>query len=510
MSLLFSSAGLLAQEFATSYQPHNIDEHIVVRDLTETSDNNIIAGFDIGALGMSPSAGIMKLDADGNVIWSNRLEIADSDAGCTFEVKENAAGNYYLWGLSKESVTGNMRAILTEMTPSGAILWSKEYDFGWSVDYAYTVNKLELLPSGDLQMMIAVYGKVIVMQTNSIGEIIWGNQSSIGPPDDGGKNPGFEWLAIPEDGGICASKAEDDLSLLRYDSDGELLWARRYDMGGYTHGKTIKHSPNGNLLVGGFISFFPMLMEISEEDGSVTWVKTFWGGDNMDFASMALLNIIGDDIIFDYSTSTFEHVILKLDVDGEVLETYKNKTTVEDYNKIEFTEDYAGYFYGSILADEEDHGMIFKSNNLLEVSCILEQMETNYNASSYLTDIIEVPFDPTQTDFTSQEDIAVTAIPEAMTSKDACGTFSGILSEINSEVNIFPNPAISNSITINVSKDLANANYQIVDLTGKVVANNRLNAEQSIIDISELSQGQYILAIQGENGLITKKITVIK
>ncbi len=125
----------------------------------------------------------MKLDADGNVTRANTLEIDDSEAGCTFEVLENSDGNYYLWGLSKELVTGNMRAILTEMTSEGEILWSKEYDFGWNVTYAYTVNKLYLLPSGEMQMMIAVFGNVIIMQTDADGNIIWGKQSSIGPPD---------------------------------------------------------------------------------------------------------------------------------------------------------------------------------------------------------------------------------------------------------------------------------------------------------------------------------------
>ncbi|MDG1913753.1 MAG: hypothetical protein P8I55_04085 [Crocinitomix sp.] len=46
-TLIFASTSLFAQEFATIYEPLNEDEQIVVRDVSVTSDNNILAGFDI-------------------------------------------------------------------------------------------------------------------------------------------------------------------------------------------------------------------------------------------------------------------------------------------------------------------------------------------------------------------------------------------------------------------------------------------------------------------------------
>ncbi|NOQ71451.1 MAG: T9SS type A sorting domain-containing protein [Crocinitomix sp.] len=508
-TLLFASASLFAQEFATLYQPHDPTESIVVRDVAVISDNSILAGFDLAGADNIPSAGLMKLDSDGNVTWANTLDIADSDAGCTFEVLEKADGNYYLWGLSKESVTANMRAILTEMTPDGVILWSKEYDFGWNVDYAYTVNKLYLLPSGEMQMMIAVFGRVIVMQTDAEGNIIWGKQSSIGPPDGGGKNPGFEWLSIPDDGGMCASKATNDLSILRYNADGYLMWTRRYEMG-YTHGKTIKRSPNGNILIGGFRGFTPMVMEINEADGTVNWVKWFEGSLNMEYGSMAMINIIGDEIIFDYSNNVKEHIILRLDINGEVLETYKTTAPVFDYNKIEFTEDYSGYFYGSFMQEDEQKGMINKTDNILEGSCILELYEPCYVARPYDETFSDTPFAPTQTDFTSQEDIAVSMISETITTSDACsGSDLGIETEQLELISIYPNPS-ANMFTLNVTADLVQSNYVITDLAGKVVAKQLINSENELVDVSHLNNGHYLLTVFGEEMTITEKITVHK
>jgi hypothetical protein len=507
-TLMFASASFFAQDFATVYEPIDPTEQIVVRDVEVTSDNHLIAGFDIAEGVGAPSAGVMKLDSDGNVIWANTLEIEESDAGCTFEVLENATGNYYLWGLSKETETGDMRAILCEMTPDGAILWSKEYDFGWNVDYAYTVNKLYLLPSGEMQMMIAVFSSVIVMQTDAEGNIIWGKQSSIGPPDGGGKNPGFEWLSIPDDGGMCASKATNDLSILRYNAVGDLLWTRRYPMG-YTHGKTIKRSPNGNILIGGFRGFQPMVMEINEADGTVNWVKWFEGSHSMEFGSMAMINIIGEEIIFDYSTNVNEHVILRLDINGEVLETFKNKTEVVDYNKIEFTEGFAGYFYGSYYFDWSAKGMISKTDNILSQSCTIERHEPCFVARLYEDTFSDIAFAPTQTEFTNEEEIAISMVSEEFTTREICVNTTEIIEEGSDYLHVYPNPS-ANSFTLQVPADLVQSTYVITDLSGQVIFTNTIQSENELIDVSNLNNGHYLLTVSGTVATITEKITVLK
>ena len=182
-------------------------------------------------------------------------------------------------------------------------------------------------------MMIAVYDEVIVMKTNASGEMIWGRSSAMGPPDEGGKNPGFEWLAVPGDGGLVASKAENDFSLLRYSEEGDLMWNKTYSLGSYTHGKTIARSPNGNLLIAGFVDYVPHIMELSDEDGSVNWIKTFEGGGSMTLLSKSHLTVMGESIILDFTTTDNIQYIVELNVDGEVIgiNTFK-RTSSEGLN----------------------------------------------------------------------------------------------------------------------------------------------------------------------------------
>ncbi len=199
------------------------------------------------------------------------------------------------------------------------------------------------MPSGDLQMMIAVFQKVIVMKTNANGDIIWGKVSAMGPPDEGGKNPGFEWLAVPDDGGMCASKAENDFSLLRYNNDGDLLWNKAFKLGDYTHGKSIARSLNGNILVSGFIDYQPHIMEISDEDGSIVWVKVF-NEMTLPFLGKSHLTVMGETIYLDFTTPTHEQYIFEMSETGEVLKTMKAIYPVMDYNKLEFTTENEIYF----------------------------------------------------------------------------------------------------------------------------------------------------------------------
>jgi len=50
------------------------------------------------------------------------------------------------------------------------------------------------------------------------------------------------------------------------------------------------------------------------------------------------------------------------------------------------------------------------------------------------------------------------------------------------------------------------ANYQLCDLTGKTIKQGKLNSET--IDISELPKGIYLLSLNTNKGIITKKVVI--
>lgn len=69
------------------------------------------------------------------------------------------------------------------------------------------------------------------------------------------------------------------------------------------------------------------------------------------------------------------------------------------------------------------------------------------------------------------------------------------LKSLNSDVAIYPNP-VSNNLTIEGVQGIAT----IHNLLGQPVKEFSINNEQENIDISDLTEGQYLLMIQAENG----------
>jgi hypothetical protein len=511
ISVLCASTSLFAQDFTYLYEPPVAGDYIVLRDLIETNDGNILAGYDLmPAGGAMPVAGLMKTNEDGAVLWSKTFTIPESVAGCTFEVAENAAGNFYLWGLSKESGTDNMRAILSEITQDGEMLWSKEYDFGYNATPSYTINKLHILPSGDLQMMIAVYGQVIILKTDAAGELIWGKTSAMGPPDEGGKNPGFEWLVIPDDGGLCVSKAENDFSLLRYNEDGEMMWNKAYKLGTYSHAKTVASAPNGNVLVAGFVLgvdgfYAPYIMELSDEDGSIVWIKNTHD-ETLPFMGKAHLNVVGDEITLDFTNGTNHEIFLSLSAEGEVLKTMKSEYPTFDYNKLEVVED-ATYFYGSAQVTGEHKGMMHRTADIFEESCMIK--ENTPLAFTDFTEYSEIVFEPFNGEFTNQVDIAITLADLGLKVKLGCEIYLGDDSEELTTLTVYPNPA-ANELSISISEEMVNAVYTITDLAGKTVLTDNFTTTFMNVDLSTLVVGQYILTVSSENEVMTEKITVVR
>ncbi|WP_395061583.1 T9SS type A sorting domain-containing protein [Flavobacterium sp.] len=86
--------------------------------------------------------------------------------------------------------------------------------------------------------------------------------------------------------------------------------------------------------------------------------------------------------------------------------------------------------------------------------------------------------------------------------------FTSVLSTnefLNSKFSVYPNPT-SGIVTVS-SNDIAINNIQITDINGRTVKNINANGvNESQINISELSQGIYLMKIVSEQGSVTKKI----
>ncbi len=79
---------------------------------------------------------------------------------------------------------------------------------------------------------------------------------------------------------------------------------------------------------------------------------------------------------------------------------------------------------------------------------------------------------------------------------------------LNNQITVYPNPASNKLIiktTNNLTPDASGLQLQLLDLTGKVIANYN---NQTEIDISAIANGMYLLHIQTPNGNLVKQVVV--
>jgi hypothetical protein len=82
-------------------------------------------------------------------------------------------------------------------------------------------------------------------------------------------------------------------------------------------------------------------------------------------------------------------------------------------------------------------------------------------------------------------------------------TVQGI--KTNASLQVFPNPS-NNTIRVQLSSNNSGT-LKIYDITGRLALNREDVADQSVIDISQLTKGSYLLIIEGDGLLATAKLT---
>lgn len=78
---------------------------------------------------------------------------------------------------------------------------------------------------------------------------------------------------------------------------------------------------------------------------------------------------------------------------------------------------------------------------------------------------------------------------------------------VENTINIFPNPA---STTLNINSSSNIEQVEIFNLSGQMIAKEQGNGTAIQLNIADLAQGFYFVRVYSENGIVTKKVSVIK
>ena len=219
------------------------------------------------------------------------------------------------------------------------------------------------------------------------------------------------------------------------------------------------------------------------------------------------------------------------------METFDNSNATSSYSNGNFVGDSGDTWYYTHSRNEYNYGITGKglmlrrssSNSKVTVENVADgiselsfdlkkgftgsgnrQVEVYINGNSIGT---STPFDDTQTHHVSFENIDESGTFDLeirnITSKQVVidniewSSFASKTTDVQdiasteTSVSVYPIP-FENVLNIDVSTTSIEANVSIYDINGRMVFNQSVNNPQSVLDVSQLEKGIYILKIQGE------------
>jgi len=217
----------------------------------------------------------VKYDPDGNELWVARYE-NDEDEGAD-AVSVDGAGNVY--------VTGKGGTV--KYDSAGNQLWAVTYDWGWASNYGYKEIALDgagnVYVAGTRGSFLEDDAYATIKYDNDGNELWAALYEGPGPGNDS-----VSGLGVDPSGNVYvtgASEGEltgDDYATVKYDSNGNELWVARYDGPdqGEDAAEALVLDGAGNALVTGTVSLDGGLDFATvkyDPTGTQLWVATYNG-----------------------------------------------------------------------------------------------------------------------------------------------------------------------------------------------------------------------------------------
>lgn len=169
-------------------------------------------------------------------------------------------------------------------------LWTRTYGERLDSDYAYSVQQTSdggYILAGATKPFLAANEEVYLIKTDSNGDTLWAKRYG-GEGDDQGRS-----VHQTSDGGyIIAGWTESfgaglaDFYLIKTDFNGDTLWTREYGGAGSDCASSLDKTSDGGYIIGGYTDSFgaganDLYLVRTDADGDTLWTRVY-GGANQD------------------------------------------------------------------------------------------------------------------------------------------------------------------------------------------------------------------------------------
>jgi hypothetical protein len=431
-------------------------------------------------------------------------------------------------------------AFLFSMSIMKGQVWEQIYNDKVAQTFTQTLSKNYILAGSEYESMQQRWN---IFQTDSVGNIEWETtflHGSIGFPEcleatqDSGfivagftdisayflkydKNNDLNWESLIEtpiggveainsiitttDNGYMATgdvySPNSGLFLIKLNENGDSLWTKKYFSDEYGHGLSlIKSSENtGYFCLAMKSNARTLLLKINEQ-GDTLWSKKIY----QDYHAISMISTSDGNMVISAHENSSNLVFTKIDLTGNIIWEKK------------YTSEYS-YNYCNHFSETLDKGFI--TANYMETSqnnaSNLLLMKLNEQGDSLFSITSTVKLRPekimeTKDGFYVFLANDINQIPRLIKTDDTGSVISAIhSSDQQNKINVYPNP-VKDKLTIIVNMTLhKNGFYSIFNSSGILINKGSLN-QTTILDMSNLPKGLYIINMMIDDQMISEKI----
>jgi len=304
------------------------DQSILLKSVLQTSDGYYILGGNI-VYSDSNTADflLIKLDSQGNIIWSKTFGGDQKDV--LFSVLQTPDGGYIAAGYTKSFGAGNYDFLLIKLDSQGNIIWSKTFggdqsDFLTSLQQ--TLDGGYIIGGISRSFNSQHYFDALLIKVDSQGNIIWSKTFE--------KGGSTTLLKQTNDGGclvsgIISSFKDNNGSiilnlpfLMKLDSEGKIVWEKQYQIETEVFLPSfIEKTNDGGYILGGLTEKNTSLFIKIDFQGDVIWARMFEGDEEDDLETIIQTSdggyVLGGSAQL-LNSDNFDCLMIKMNSEGKI------------------------------------------------------------------------------------------------------------------------------------------------------------------------------------------------
>ncbi len=271
----------------------------------ETSDGGYVVAGTASSFGEGQGIWILRLDQNGNIVWQKSYEGSSANT-----ILQTSDGGYIVSAHSSGSSGGG--TLVLKLDANGNIEWQKVYE----------ATTASIQPSSDGGYVLG----------GSFGNELWVSKLDKNGNIQGQKiyrtgSEGGGSIQQTSDGGYAVagythSSGDSDIWVLKLNSDGSIAWQKTYGGPGEDWASSFQQTRDGGYIVAGVTYSFgagndDIWVLKLDTDGNIEWQRTY-GSPSYEWGNSIQQTSDGGYVVAGHGPGPSGFFILKLDSNGDI------------------------------------------------------------------------------------------------------------------------------------------------------------------------------------------------